>query len=275
MRFLLLCLLNIPLMAFAHLERIESDKPLFEYGVIGASGYVPDYPASDQGRVRWIAAPMVRYRGLRFRSDEEDSVKARLFNDAIYGFDLSAGGSFQASSEKNDARKGMPDLDWTLELGPRFYVFLYKSERVWLRFFAPVRVAFSTDLTDLKYQGLVLAPSINLRMYVDETKFNSIILGVTRTHTTAELQKFFFEVDSKYATPERPRYEARSGYMSTSAGLAYIYEKGNKGFYTGFGASSYQGAANAGSPLHKTDLNFGWFLGFSYLFYQSEARGYQ
>ena len=76
-------------------------------------------------------------------------------------------------------------------------------------------------------------------------------------------------------TAERPRYDARSGYMGTSASLAYIYEKDQLGIYFGLGGTSYKGSANSGSPLHKADYTFAAFFGISYLFYQSEERGYQ
>lgn len=261
--------------AHAKLQPVPSNKPLYEFGVVGGSAFVPDYPASEQGRIRYLAFPQIRYRGLRFRSDEEDSLKARILLNPLYGFDLSGSGAFSAKSDKNDARKGMHDLDWMGELGPRFYLFLVRTEKLWVRVFLPVRMAFSTDLTGATYQGLVFAPSINTRYYFDDSKFNSIILSVTRTHTTHQVQEFYYEVDRKNVTPDRPEYDARSGYMGTSVGLAYIYEKDQTGIYMGLGVSSYKGAANSGSPLHKSDYNYAAFIGFSYLFYQSEARGYQ
>lgn len=260
---------------YASLHPVQSNKPLYEFGVIGGAAFVPDYPASDQGRLRYLAVPQVRYRGLRFRSDEEDSMKARLLHNPVYGFDLSGGGAFSANSDKNDARKGMNDLDWVGELGPRFYIFLVRSERLWVRLFFPVRIAASTDLTSITYQGLVFAPAFNTRYYFDDSKFNSIILNLSRTHTTHQMQEFYFEVDRKYSTSERPEYDAKSGYMSSSAALAYIYEKDQIGIYGGFGLNSYKGNANAGSPLYKADYTYSAFVGLSYLFYQSKERGYQ
>lgn len=261
--------------AFARLEQVASTKPLYEFGIVAGGGFVPDYPASDQGRIRYLGAPIIRYRGLRFRSDEEDSMKARIFTDPLYGFDLSASGSFPANSDKNEARKGMRDLDWIGELGPRFYLYLIKTDKIWVRLFFPVRYAFSTDLTSATYQGLVFAPSFNTRFYFDESKFNSIIFAVTRTYTTHHLQEYFFEVDPKFARTNRPEYNAESGYLSTSAGLAFIREKENIGIYTGFGINSYKGSANSGSPLHRTDYTYGVFVGMSYIFHQSEERGFQ
>jgi len=261
--------------AQADLVRVQSDKPLYEFGVVGGAGYVPHYPAAEQGRVRVLAAPIVRYRGLRFRSDEEDSMRARLFADPLYGFDLSAGGSFPADSNDNRARKGMPDLDWTGELGPRFYLFFFKTNRFWFRLFLPVRVAFSTDFSQTAYQGLVFAPALNLRYFFDETKFNSVFFSIVRTYTTHQLQEYFYEVKDRFATPERNSYRAVGGYLSTSVSLAYLHEKESKGFYAGIGLGSFKGAANAGSPLHKNEINYSGFLGFTYTFFRSEEKGFQ
>lgn len=261
--------------AHAHLERIASNKSLYEFGVIGGMGYIPDYPASDQGRIRYLVLPQIRYRGLRYRSDEEDTVKARIFTSPLYGFDLSAAGSFPTNSSKNEAREGMPDLDWIGEIGPRFYLYLMRTEKLWVRLFFPIRMAFSTDFTDAIYRGLVLAPSFNARFFFDESKFNSIVFATTRTYTTAQLQEYFFEVDAKYSTPKRAQYKAEAGYLSTSAGLAYIYEKKYLGLYSGLGVVSYKGAANSGSPLHRADYTYGIFMAISYLFYQSEEKGFQ
>lgn len=270
--FILLILLSS---AHAALESIHSKKPLYEFGIFGATAFVPDYPAADEGRVRSLAAPQFRYRGLRYRSDEEDSLKARLFQNPLYGFDLSVSGALSASSNKNQARNGMKDLDWVAEIGPRFYIFLVRTERLWIRAFLPVRWATSTDVKSFTYQGIVIAPSLSLRFYFDDSKFNSFVVSATRTHTTHQLQEFYYEVDAKDANAERPKYDANGGYLGSRAALAYLYERENTGIYMGLSVASYKGAANAGSPLHKSDYNYAAFLGFSYLFFQSEARGYQ
>lgn len=274
MPLLLVLLFILPVQVFAYLERIQSDKPLYDFGIVAGAGYVPHYPAANQGKNRYIAAPIFRYRGLRFRSDEEDSMKARIFANSLYGFDLSAGGSFSAKSDENDARRGMKDLDWTAELGPRFYLYLVKTQRLWWRLFLPVRTAFSTDLMHATYQGLVFAPGLNLRYFFDANQFNSITFSAVRTHTTHQLQEYFYEVKEKYQSLTRKAYRAQSGYLSSSLSLAFIHEKENIGFYGGLGMNSFRGAANSGSPLHKSDYTYAAFLGFSYIFYQSIERGF-
>ena len=48
----------------ASLESVRSAKPLYEFGVFGGSAFLPDYPAADEGRLRSLAAPQMRYRGF-------------------------------------------------------------------------------------------------------------------------------------------------------------------------------------------------------------------
>jgi MipA family protein len=259
----------------ANLEKVPSQKPLLEYGVFAGAGWIPFYPASDQGKIRYLAAPMVRYRGLRLRSDEEDSMKARIFKNSFYGIDLSFGGAFTANSSDIEIRKGMPDLDWIGEIGPRWYFFAYKSDFLWWRFNLPVRGAFSTNIKEWTYQGLVFAPSMNIRFFFDSSKYNSFFINLVQHYTTLHLQKYYFEVPPAYANSFRPAYKAKPGLMDTALSLGYIHEMGQWGYYAGWELNSFKGAANRESPLHKADFNQAWFLGISYFFYQSEERGYQ
>lgn len=275
MKCLYLAILLAASTVHAGLAPVRSNKPLYEFGVIGGTALIPDYPGSEQSRFRYLVFPQIRYRGLRFRSDEEDNLKARFLLHPLYGFDLSAAGALPAKSDQNDARKGMEDLDWIGEIGPRFYLFLVKTDKLWVRTFLPLRLAFSTDFKSTTYQGLVVAPALNVRYYFDDSKFNSLIFGVARTHTTHQIQEFYYEVQAKDATLTRPVYDAKSGYQSTSSSLGYLYEKDNVGVYLGMGFSSFKGAANAGSPLHTAEYNLAGVLGVSYLFFKSEERGYQ
>jgi outer membrane protein len=256
------------------LHRVLSSKPLYELGVVGGYGYVPDYPAAGQGRMRYIIFPIFRYRGLRFRSDEEDSARARIFLHPHYGIDLNATGSFPAYSQDNDARKDMPNLDWMGEFGPRIYIFLHRTDKFWWRLFFPARLAYSTDFSTVTQRGMVFAQSMNFRYFFDDTRFNSITLSISRNYATEKFQDYYFEVSERFVTPERPKYKATGGYLGSSAGLAFIHEKNQIGLYAGLGVNSYKGAANSGSPLHKSDYTYGAFVGFSYFFYESVSRGY-
>src|SRR5687768_9470385 len=45
------------------------ERSLWEAGVVGGGGYLPDYPAAEQNHFKWIAAPYLVYRGRIMRAD--------------------------------------------------------------------------------------------------------------------------------------------------------------------------------------------------------------
>src|SRR5690606_12063214 len=87
-------------------------RPLLELGIAGGTGYVPDYPASDQSRSRQLIFPVFYYHGKIFRSDRDDGARARLHEDPVFAVDVSGSGTFPTKSSENRAREGMDDLDW-------------------------------------------------------------------------------------------------------------------------------------------------------------------
>ena len=94
-------------------------KPLFEVRLVSAGAYLPDYPGSKQSHASGLALPYFAYRGRVLRSDEKGALRGRLIKTERVELDLSFDGAFSSDSGENDARRGMPDLDWMGEVGPR------------------------------------------------------------------------------------------------------------------------------------------------------------
>src|SRR5436190_2208196 len=88
-----------------------TDRALWEAGVAGALTYLPDYPAAAQNHMKWIAAPYVVYRGRIMRADREGA-RASFFRTRSLAAELSVAASFASRSKDNEARAGMPDLDY-------------------------------------------------------------------------------------------------------------------------------------------------------------------
>src|SRR5690606_39938878 len=53
-------------------------KPLWEVGVAGGAGWLPDYPAAGQNHFNGIALPYLVYRGEFLRADEKGLVRGRF-----------------------------------------------------------------------------------------------------------------------------------------------------------------------------------------------------
>src|SRR6185436_15659446 len=73
-------------------------EPLYELGVAGGLGELPDYPGSNQKRIRYLALPYFIYRGKVFRSDQKEGMRARFIQNEDIDLDMSAAGSFPATS---------------------------------------------------------------------------------------------------------------------------------------------------------------------------------
>lgn len=99
-----------------------ADKALWELGIVGGGGYVPDYLAAGDSHAKGIGSPYIMYRGKFWRLGEKGIVRGRLAHKRNWGLDISLGGSYASDSDDNKARKGMPDLDWMAEIGPRLQV---------------------------------------------------------------------------------------------------------------------------------------------------------
>ena len=199
----------------------EGGKPLFELGVMGGGGYLPDYPAADESQFRGLALPYIAYRGEVLRSDEKGLLRGRLIHTDDVEFDISLNGSFPVDSDDNDDRRGLPDLDWLGEIGPRVQFTMARapggSAKIDLEL--PLRAVFSTDLSDWNYRGIVVAPEIAYQhenFLGDNTK---IKFRIGASFATTELAEYFYEVEPRFATASRPAFSADAGYLGSKIEL--------------------------------------------------------
>ncbi len=249
-------------------------KPLIEFGVAAGGGYLPDYPAAGQNHVRAIALPYFAYRGEFFRSDEKGLLRGRLIRTRDFEFDISLNGSFAADSDDNDARSGMPDLDWMGEIGPRLQITLARAARdAKLDLEIPVRAVFTTDLTDLSYRGFVFAPEL---AYQNENFLDAGLkakLSAGPVFATAGLMDYFYEVAPAFATASRPAFEAEGGYLGSRLQLALSKRLGSRvTVFAAARADFHQGATNADSPLFRDRTTFAVGIGMVLSLWQSERR---
>lgn len=253
----------------------KTDLPLYEAGLGAAVFSLPDYPGAAQSRTRQIIFPDVMFRGEILRADEKEGARARFSWSEWHEIDLSASGGFAADSNQNEARRGMPDLDWIFELGPRF-IYKFNSDSVdsITRIIAPIRGVFSTNMSSVKHHGAMFPFGIynqQRRLFNGRVGLVSQLLFSYATRGVAE---YYYEVESQYAKPSRATYKAREGFFSAELYEGISIEITKKiTAYIGLQWNSYQYSANKKSPLLKEDLTFAGFLGITWNFYESEARG--
>ncbi|MFM2044626.1 MAG: hypothetical protein RLY86_3202 [Pseudomonadota bacterium] len=251
----------------------DATLPLWEVGVGAGGGWLPHYPGSDEGSLRAIGAPYVIYRGDVFRVGDEGIARGRVVNTRLIEFDISLDGSFDAESDDNDARRGMPDLDFLAELGPQLIVKLHRSAAEEVDLAVQARAVLSSDLSNLNYRGLVY----QVRLSYESQDFLGSGIGLVANagpiFATGRLHDYFYAVDPAHATAERPAYDADGGYIGTEAFLGTFYKATDQlTLYAGAQVGIYSGAANKDSPLFREDLTAGILAGFTWSFWQSERR---
>lgn len=251
----------------------QSQRPLFELGIGGGGAFLPDYPAAEQSRLRGIVAPWLIYRGDILRADEQGA-RARTWLGDRVELAISGSGSFPASSRDNRAREGMPDLDWIGEIGPTVIWTIWRDlspaspRRLVLD--TPIRAAFSTDLTSVRYRGLIFEPDIAWQQRNLFFSGSRLRLSLGVVFGDQRYMEYFYGVAPEFARPDRPAHDARAGYLGTRVSLSFrVPVTETLSVVVGGRVFNFSGAANRDSPLFRREWNYAVAAGFSWTFFRS------
>lgn len=260
------------LSAFAEHARAV-DKPLWELGVGATALYFPDYRGSDQSRGYALPIPYAVYRGDFFKADR-DGVRGILFDHDDVKVHASLGASFPVDSNDNDARRGMPDLKPTVELGPAIDLTLWRAPaagtKLTLRI--PLRFAFTVERSP-EYLGWLFTPRLNLDIG-DIAGLPGWNLGLYASpgYGDARNHAYFYSVAAAYATPSRPAYTAGAGYNGLEF-LAAVSKRFPQYWIGAFARyDTLAGAAFLDSPLIRTRGYFAAGIAVAWIFAESTQR---
>lgn len=240
--------------------------PLWEVGVFGGAVSTPAYPAADDRSSRLLVLPFLLYRGEILRSDTS-GIGARLLRTDQVEFDVGFAASLPAHSDNVEARRGMPDLGFLGEFGPRLKVFLANpTPTSRLRLDLPLRAVMEVR-GGVRRQGTTFEPRL-----VYETRETgspwSYDASVGLVFGDGRINRYFYEVAPQFATASRAAYQAHAGLMLLRVGLSASYKLNPDVRLFGFvRGESYAGAANRNSPLYRQNTGasigagFAWTLG--------------
>lgn len=258
---------------------LEDDmRPVWEVGVFAAAFNSPEYPAAEQSQTNVIPAPYFIYRGETLRIGEGSIARAVAIDKSWYELDLSLAGSFNANSDDNEARVGMPDLDFIFELGPQLKLRLSKFEfeqhgkgELFLNLQA--RAAFSTDFSGLDKRGYVFQPVLSYRQRGWLSEKTALSVSLSPTWATEKLHDYFYQVDSDFITDQRSAYDAKGGYLGTNLSIGLSFNVTNDiRMFTFARTSLHSGAANEDSPLFRDKSTFSYGVGMVWRLWESEER---
>jgi len=249
-------------------------RPEWEFGLGATALSLPDYRGSDESRGYLLPLPYLIYRGERFRVDRQ-GIRGIFFESDRVEVNLSLNATPPVDSDDNRARQGMPDLDPTLEIGPRIdYRLVSNRVEEWaLELRVPLRAAIATDFSHTKGVGFVFSPHLSLttRPVLGGVKWN---FGAQAgpLFATREYHQYFYGVDEPSATPERPAYAADGGYSGAFA-LVSLSRRFPRVWVAAFARyDTLKGAVFEDSPLVRRDYAFMAGIAVAWVFAESSKK---
>jgi outer membrane scaffolding protein for murein synthesis (MipA/OmpV family) len=230
-------------------------RPLWEVGAGFAGIDFPVYRGSDERKSYLLPVPYIAYNGEVLQVNRE-RVRGLIFKRDAVEMDVSVNGSVPARGA--NARKGMPDLDPTLELGPslNFHVLYSEDKKNTFDIRMPLRAVLSSDFKHVRHEGWLFQPQLNLDFYdIERSGWNVGLVGGV-IYSDRHYHGYFYNVGPQYATANRPAYTSAGGYSGTQ--FIFAFNKRHPGYWTGgfMKWDSLKGAVFADSPMVKSKEYF-------------------
>lgn len=257
----------VALLALQAIAPARADAPLWELGLGVAALRMPHYRGAAQSRDWVLPLPYAVYRGEILRADREGA-RAVFVDTGRFEVDVSAAASAPTDSRDDEARRGMPDLDPTVEFGPSANLTLARGAGWTLKARLPLRAAFTLRGSS-RHVGWSATPNLSF-----DREWRGWNLGAQAAVLAGDrrLHGYFYDVAPADATAERPAYRARAGGAGWQATLGASRRFDSIWFGAFVRADSVRGAAFAASPLVRRRDNVMAGFGVSWVFAASERR---
>jgi outer membrane scaffolding protein for murein synthesis (MipA/OmpV family) len=254
---------------------VDRGPALFELGIGLGGALDPHYPGSDQSQVIVLPFPFAVYRGRIVQSDRRGT-RARLWTAKGFDVSLSGTGAFPVKSNDDNARRGMEDLGWGFQLGPKLRLGLREwSDGAVLRAGLSVRGAFSANYpVDITSRGYVFEPEIVYQKPDAFAERLDLFSSLSATFATAGYMDYIYGVRPGDVTADRREYAATGGYLESvfQAGLSYRTIDNRHKFVFSSQVGSLEGATNRDSPLVRSTLDLTVGVAWVWTFFESEEK---
>ncbi|MDQ6990985.1 MAG: MipA/OmpV family protein [Mariprofundaceae bacterium] len=216
---------------------------------------IPQYMGSNERQQLVLPLPYFVYRSDRLQVNH-NGIRTKIFDSDSLSLDASFGAGLSVSGN-NKARQGMPNLPFTVQLGPRLNWQIKETSNQGLKFRLPLR--WNID-TSLHHAGYLVEPEFLWNAQLSSS--SRVAVGIGSTFTSQAFNNRYYTVTKKYATSTRPRYQASSGLHSIflQSSIHYDYSPS----WAMFAAMRYRNmnvSKLSQSPLVKTPHYLSVFLG--------------
>ena len=248
--------------------------PLWEVGAGVTAISFPDYRGSNERQTWVLPFPYLVYRGEFLQADER-RMRGLFFKTDRLEIDVSINGSVPVESSENEARRGMPDLDATLEIGPALNVLLAQSDnrKTRLELRLPVRAVLASDFSYVRQVGWVFQPHVSVDV-ADPLGYGGWNLGMLAGPlvTDRHYNRYFYAVEPSFATANRPAYDPGGGYAGTQL-IAALSKRYREFWVGGFVKwDTLNGAEFADSPLVRDRQSFAAGFAVAWILRESKTR---
>jgi outer membrane protein len=251
----------------------QERQPLWELGLGVGALQLPDYRGADRSSTYALPAPYVIYRGDYIKADRS-GIRGTLFDNEKVALNLSVNATLPVNSEDNPTRAGMPDLKPTVEVGPTLDFNAWESadRKVKLDLRLPLRSSVTVESSP-KTIGWLFSPGLNLDIR-DPGGWSGWNLGILAgtIFTSRQYNEYFYEVSERYASAQRPSYDASGGYAGAQLTLALSKRFPNYWVGGFVRYDSLHGAAFEDSPLVRQRNAFWAGIAVSWVITESSRR---
>jgi MipA family protein len=249
------------------------EKPLWEFGM-GAGGLsFPDYRGSDRTQFYPVPVPYFVYRG-KFLKADRDGLRGVFFDHRQVELNLSINATIPVDSDDSSARRGMPDLKPSVEIGPSLNVHLWRSadEHVKVDLVLPLRAPLTIESSPQSL-GLLFEPRVGLSVQDlaghDGLKFG---IGAGLSYADEKFHEHYYSVAPRFATSTRAAYDADAGYSGAHVltSVSRRFPRYWVGAYLRY--DMLAGTTFEDSPLMQTNHSLAGGIAFAWMLRESSRR---
>ncbi len=261
------------ILIFLSLKAFAQDLSLWEGGLGLLNFEAPHYRGSKQKKDYIWPLPYFIIRGDKIQA-ESSVVRGNFYRTERYSLDLSSNAGLNVNSKDNRKRQNMPNIDNSFELGVLFRYFLWKdnNKENMLNFEMPLRSVFVTNFKSIDHIGYFSIPYLNfLSRPQPWNGFWSMEFSIGPMYGSKKLHNYYYSIAPDFSNPERPVYDAKSGYSGTQIALVMSKRIKKLLIFPWIRYDNLKGAAFIDSPLIETNHYVMGGIGLVYFFAQSNS----
>lgn len=247
----------------------EQPERIFEIGVGAFALHVPEYAGAKDYRQHIVPLPYVYYQDKHIKVDRDGLLSSLWQTQRLY-VDFSVSAQLPVNSDDVAIRSGMPDIDWTFQLGGAIKYYLSGTPSADNKLFTELftRKAIMTDFSSLSDAGWQYGTALHAQHTLVAVNQGQLTWQnrLTVNFASETYQDVYYQVDKQYQLADRPAFDAKSGYLGTSLSSGLVYRK-EQWWLAGFVLYRHIGGSkNENSPLVQQKENVSVGLGLAWVF---------